>query len=117
MNKLHCLPWPTPSCGRGASAHGAGLYHPHRDCPGASLSVLHCLPLHRPLASVLTFYHERFCLISQPCEELGEKTEFLVKVKGEKATRDEALICVMAPHSTFFDQIACRYPNTPDTVT
>lgn len=74
MNKLRRLQWPTPSCGRGASAHGAGLYHPHRGCPGASLSVLHRLPLHRPLASVLTFHHERFCLTSQPCEELGEKT-------------------------------------------
>lgn len=30
---------------------------------------------------------------------------FLVKVKGEKATQDEALICVTAPHSALFDQI------------
>ena len=27
----------------------------------------------------------------------------LVKVKGEKATRDEVLICITAPHSTSFD--------------
>ena len=38
---------------------------------------------------------------------------FLVKVKGENATRDEALIFVTVPPSTFFDPIACVVAGLP----
>ncbi|XP_004420910.1 PREDICTED: lysophosphatidylcholine acyltransferase 2B-like [Ceratotherium simum simum] len=41
---------------------------------------------------------------------------FLVKVKGKKATRDEAPIFVTAPHSTFFDAIACVVAGLPSVV-
>ncbi|KAM4871879.1 lysophosphatidylcholine acyltransferase 2B-like [Thomomys bottae] len=41
---------------------------------------------------------------------------FLVKVKGKKATRDEAPIFVTAPHSTFFDAIACVVLGLPSVV-
>ena len=41
---------------------------------------------------------------------------FLVKVKGKKATRDEARIFVAAPHSSFFDAIACVVAGLPSVV-
>lgn len=41
---------------------------------------------------------------------------FLVKVKGKKATRHEAPIFVTAPHSTFFDSIACVVAGLPSVV-
>ncbi|XP_013369992.1 PREDICTED: lysophosphatidylcholine acyltransferase 2B-like [Chinchilla lanigera] len=41
---------------------------------------------------------------------------FMVKVKGKKATRDEAHIFVTAPHSTFFDAIACVEAGLPSVV-
>lgn len=41
---------------------------------------------------------------------------FLVKVKGKKAPRDEAPIFVTAPHSTFFDAIACVVAGLPSVV-
>lgn len=41
---------------------------------------------------------------------------FLVKVKGRRATRDEAPIFVTAPHSTFFDAIACVVAGLPSVV-
>ncbi|XP_003478981.1 lysophosphatidylcholine acyltransferase 2B-like [Cavia porcellus] len=41
---------------------------------------------------------------------------FIVKVKGKKATRDEAHIFVVAPHSTFFDAIACVVAGLPSVV-
>nr|XP_031313362.1 LOW QUALITY PROTEIN: lysophosphatidylcholine acyltransferase 2B-like [Camelus dromedarius] len=41
---------------------------------------------------------------------------FLVKVKGKKATQDEACILVTAPHSTFFDAIACVVAGLPSVV-
>ncbi|KAM8791739.1 lysophosphatidylcholine acyltransferase 2B-like [Rhynchonycteris naso] len=41
---------------------------------------------------------------------------FLVKVKGKKATRDEAPILVTAPHSTFFDAIVCVEAGLPSVV-
>ncbi|XP_015989652.2 lysophosphatidylcholine acyltransferase 2B-like [Rousettus aegyptiacus] len=41
---------------------------------------------------------------------------FLVKVKGKKATREEAPIFVTAPHSTFFDAIACVVAGLPSVV-
>lgn len=41
---------------------------------------------------------------------------FLVKVKGKKATRNEAPIFVTAPHSTFFDAIACVVAGLPSVV-
>uniref|UniRef100_A0A8C6MYD4 Lysophosphatidylcholine acyltransferase 2B n=1 Tax=Mus spicilegus TaxID=10103 RepID=A0A8C6MYD4_MUSSI len=41
---------------------------------------------------------------------------FLVKVKGKKATREEAPIFVSAPHSTFFDAIAVVVAGLPSVV-
>ncbi|XP_069863386.1 lysophosphatidylcholine acyltransferase 2B-like [Dipodomys merriami] len=41
---------------------------------------------------------------------------FLVKVKGKKASRDEAPIFVTAPHSSFFDAIACVVLGLPSVV-
>ncbi|OBS72093.1 hypothetical protein A6R68_13330 [Neotoma lepida] len=41
---------------------------------------------------------------------------FLVKVKGKKATREEAPIFVTAPHSTFFDAIAVIVAGLPSVV-
>lgn len=41
---------------------------------------------------------------------------FLVKVKGIKATRDEARIFVAAPHSSFFDAVACVLAGFPSVV-
>ncbi|KAB0385572.1 hypothetical protein FD755_000528, partial [Muntiacus reevesi] len=41
---------------------------------------------------------------------------FLVKVKGKKATRDEARLFVAAPHSSFFDAIACVVAGLPSVV-
>ncbi|KAM5256388.1 lysophosphatidylcholine acyltransferase 2B-like [Ctenodactylus gundi] len=41
---------------------------------------------------------------------------FLVKVKGKRATRNEAPIFVTAPHSTFFDAIACVVAGLPSVV-
>ncbi|CAO2639042.1 Lysophosphatidylcholine acyltransferase 2B [Lemmus lemmus] len=41
---------------------------------------------------------------------------FLVKVKGKKATREEAPILVTAPHSTFFDAIAVVVAGLPSVV-
>ncbi|XP_016052705.1 PREDICTED: lysophosphatidylcholine acyltransferase 2B-like [Miniopterus natalensis] len=41
---------------------------------------------------------------------------FLVKVKGKKATRAEAPIFVAAPHSTFFDAVACVVAGLPSVV-
>ncbi|XP_012790785.2 lysophosphatidylcholine acyltransferase 2B-like [Sorex araneus] len=41
----------------------------------------------------------------------------LVKVKGVKATSDEARIFVTAPHSSFFDAIACVKAGMPSVVT
>ncbi|XP_004689583.1 PREDICTED: lysophosphatidylcholine acyltransferase 2B-like [Condylura cristata] len=41
---------------------------------------------------------------------------FLVKVKGKRATRTEAPIFVTAPHSTFFDVIACSVAGLPSVV-
>lgn len=41
---------------------------------------------------------------------------FLVKVKGKKATREEAPIFVIAPHSTFFDAIAVVVAGLPSVV-
>ncbi|KAL1790076.1 lysophosphatidylcholine acyltransferase 2B-like [Sigmodon hispidus] len=41
---------------------------------------------------------------------------FLVKVKGKKATREEAPIFVAAPHSTFFDAIAVVVAGLPSVV-
>uniref|UniRef100_A0A8C6EH47 EF-hand domain-containing protein n=1 Tax=Moschus moschiferus TaxID=68415 RepID=A0A8C6EH47_MOSMO len=41
---------------------------------------------------------------------------FLVKVKGKKATRKEARIFVAAPHSSFFDAIACVVAGLPSVV-
>ncbi|XP_043734775.1 lysophosphatidylcholine acyltransferase 2B-like [Cervus elaphus] len=41
---------------------------------------------------------------------------FLVKVKGKKATRDDARIFVAAPHSSFFDAIACVVAGLPSVV-
>ncbi|CAM9313787.1 unnamed protein product [Rangifer tarandus platyrhynchus] len=41
---------------------------------------------------------------------------FLVKVKGKKAPRDEARIFVAAPHSSFFDAIACVVAGLPSVV-
>ncbi|XP_031198092.1 lysophosphatidylcholine acyltransferase 2B [Mastomys coucha] len=41
---------------------------------------------------------------------------FLVKVKGKKATREEAPIFVTAPHSTFFDSIAVVVAGLPSVV-
>ncbi|KAG8511055.1 Lysophosphatidylcholine acyltransferase 2B [Galemys pyrenaicus] len=43
-------------------------------------------------------------------------TGFLVKVKGKRATRDEAPMLVTAPHSTFFDVIACAVSGLPSVV-
>ncbi|KAM9241778.1 lysophosphatidylcholine acyltransferase 2B-like [Dugong dugon] len=41
---------------------------------------------------------------------------FVVKVKGKKATREEAPILVVAPHTTFFDAIACVVAGLPSVV-
>lgn len=41
---------------------------------------------------------------------------FLVKVKGKRATREEAPIFVTAPHSTFFDAIAVVVAGLPSVV-
>ncbi|EDL83970.1 similar to hypothetical protein A330042H22 [Rattus norvegicus] len=41
---------------------------------------------------------------------------FLIKVKGKKATREEAPIFVVAPHSTFFDAIAVIVAGLPSVV-
>ncbi|CAH6880619.1 lysophosphatidylcholine acyltransferase 2B [Phodopus roborovskii] len=41
---------------------------------------------------------------------------FLVKVKGKKATREEAPIFITAPHSTFFDAIAVVVAGLPSVV-
>lgn len=41
---------------------------------------------------------------------------FLVKVKGKKATGTEAPLLVTAPHSTFFDAIACVVAGLPSVV-
>ncbi|ELW72630.1 lysophosphatidylcholine acyltransferase 2B [Tupaia chinensis] len=41
---------------------------------------------------------------------------FLVRVKGKKATQKEAPILVTAPHSTFFDAIACVVAGLPSVV-
>uniref|UniRef100_A0A8C3WKF2 EF-hand domain-containing protein n=1 Tax=Catagonus wagneri TaxID=51154 RepID=A0A8C3WKF2_9CETA len=41
---------------------------------------------------------------------------FRVKVKGKKATRDEARIFVAAPHSSFFDAIVCVVAGLPSVV-
>ncbi|XP_051026521.1 lysophosphatidylcholine acyltransferase 2B-like [Acomys russatus] len=41
---------------------------------------------------------------------------FLVKVKGKKASREEAPIFVAAPHSTFFDAIAVVVAGLPSVV-
>ncbi|XP_049628260.1 lysophosphatidylcholine acyltransferase 2B-like [Suncus etruscus] len=41
---------------------------------------------------------------------------FLVKVRGERATREEARIFVIAPHSSFFDAIACVKAGLPSVV-
>ncbi|XP_029401150.1 lysophosphatidylcholine acyltransferase 2B isoform X2 [Mus pahari] len=41
---------------------------------------------------------------------------FLVKVKGKRATREEAPIFVAAPHSTFFDAIAVVVAGLPSVV-
>ncbi|XP_041497914.1 lysophosphatidylcholine acyltransferase 2B-like [Microtus oregoni] len=41
---------------------------------------------------------------------------FLVKVKGKKATREEAPIFVTAPHSSFFDAIAVVVAGLPSVV-
>ncbi|XP_015859850.2 lysophosphatidylcholine acyltransferase 2B [Peromyscus maniculatus bairdii] len=41
---------------------------------------------------------------------------FLIKVKGKRATREEAPIFVTAPHSTFFDAIAVIVAGLPSVV-
>ncbi|XP_015098511.2 lysophosphatidylcholine acyltransferase 2B-like, partial [Vicugna pacos] len=41
---------------------------------------------------------------------------FLVKVKGKKATPDEACILLTAPHSSFFDAAACVVAGLPSVV-